>query len=319
MALANRSVERVVMPKSAVLIVGFNRPDLIQKTLAVLVEYQPKKLYFACDGPRSTHPEDAQLVSETRKSVEALPWHCPVETLLQTKNLGLRKNMIAAIDWFFAREPEGIVLEDDCVPGLGFFALMEHILDNYRHEPRVWGATGSNPSGAPVAGNASYGFIRSALVWGWASWADRWALYDRDLTKYGDSGLAGKKRLWKDPFEYHALDWHLRQIARGQFDSSWAYPWGWTVVHEDGLWAVPAENLISNVGFRFDATHTTSATTLSQTLGSLGEIKSPALIKRDIDLQRFIHSKQHRVFKPLWLNYLRNAFRVVRARWRFTK
>lgn len=299
------------MSQHPVLVIGFNRPDLLHQTFRAVSKYRPTKLYFACDGPRLTHPRDGELVAAARKSVEAFPWQCSVEKRFQPQNLGLRKNMIAAIDWFFNCEPEGIVLEDDCVPTLDFFYLMEHILDKYRDEPKVWGATGSNPSKAPVSGNASYGFIRSALVWGWASWADRWAQYDRDLTEYRKSGLAGAKRRWKDPYEYHALDWHLRRILRQQFADTWDYQLSWTVTHHDGLWAVPAQNLVSNVGFRSDATHTNSAGSLDQTVRELGKIQSPRLIERDNALQRHIHCRQHRVLQPLWLNYFRNIYRLI--------
>lgn len=302
------------MAKQGILVIGFNRPDLLHQTLGPIARYGPKKLYFACDGPRLTHPKDNDLVAQSRKSFEAFSWSSAVETRFPTQNLGLRRNMVEAIDWFFRHEPEGIILEDDCVPTVGFFRLMDHILHKYRNDPRVWGATGSNPSGAPVTGSTSYGFIRSAMVWGWASWADRWASYDRNLVEYRGSGLAGKRRLWQDPFEYHALDWHLRQVAAGRLNTSWAYSWSWTVTHNDGLWAVPAQNLVSNVGFRSDATNTYRLGTLDHRAGTIAEIISPAAIERDSKLQHHIHRRQHRVLRPLWLNYLRNIYRASPAR-----
>lgn len=298
------------MGKQAVLVVGFNRPDLLRQNFGAIAEYQPKKLYFACDGPRVTNGTDAQLVSEAKKSVQSFSWQCAVETRFQQHNVGLRRNMVEAIDWFFANEPEGIILEDDCIPSPDFFSLMEHVIEKYRDEPKVWGVTGSNPSGAPVLAGDSYGFIRSAVIWGWASWADRWASYDRNLAEYSRSGLAGQKKRWPDAIEYHAFDWHLRQITQGKLLTSWAYPWSWTVIHNNGLWAIPSKNLVSNVGFRSDATHTSSATRLDQSVGNLGEIQSPSSIERDRELQHHIHTRHDRVLRPLWLNYLRNAYRL---------
>lgn len=303
------------MAKQAVLLVGFNRPDLLHQNFEAIAQYKPKKLYFACDGPRLTHSSDNELVSQARDSIESFSWHCAVETRFQQRNVGLRKNMIEAIDWFFRHEPEGIILEDDCIPTDDFFSLMEHILESYRNEPKVWGATGSNPSGAPIATGYSYGFVRGALVWGWASWANRWKSYDRSLARYEKSGVSGRKKRWEDPFEYYALDWHLRQISRGKLETSWSYPWAWTVHHYDGLWAVPAQNLVSNVGFRPDATYTSSTKKFKQLAGTLGEIQQPATILRDVDLQHHIHRVQQGVLQPLWLNYLRNAYRASPAKW----
>lgn len=53
-------------------------------------------------------------------------------------------------------------------------------------------ATGSNPGGARGGGSATYDFIRSPMIWGWASWVDRWTLHDRNLVAERSSGLAGK-------------------------------------------------------------------------------------------------------------------------------
>lgn len=303
------------MAKQAVLVIGFNRPDLLHQNFSAICEYQPKKLYFACDGPRDTHPDDNGLVAQARRSVEGFTWRCEIEKRFQNKNLGLRANMVEALDWFFENEPEGIVLEDDCLPTPDFFCLMEHILERYADQPRVWGATGSNLAGAWNGGGASYDFIRCPSIWGWASWANRWTLYDRNLVDYRSSGLAGRKRRWRDPYEYHAFDWHLRQILNKQFLTTWSFQWSWTVSNHDGLWAVPARNLVSNAGFDLDATHTRSSGGLDQSTGALGEIRSPASIVRNHKLQHHIHRKQHRVLRPLWLNYIRNAFRWLKRRW----
>jgi hypothetical protein len=42
-----------------------------------------------------------------------------------------------AISWFFEQEPEGIVLEDDCVPHASFFPFCAELLKHYRDENRV--------------------------------------------------------------------------------------------------------------------------------------------------------------------------------------
>lgn len=301
------------MSHKAVLVVAFNRPDLARKTLAAVAKYRPKILYFACDGPRVAHSSDFLLVEETRAVVRTFPWGCEIRTFFQKQNVGLRENMVQAIDWFFENESEGIVLEDDCIPTPDFFIFMEHILDKYRDELRVWGVTGSNSSRAPVAREHSYGFVRFAIVWGWASWANRWKLYDRDLNEYQNSEMAGVKKLWSDEFEYHAIDWHLRQIVQKRLLTTWAFPWGWTVLHNDGLWALPAENLITNEGVRSDATHTRrSRVGLSNPVRPLGRIRSPRKLVRDIELQHHVHRRQHRVLRPLWLNHVRNLYRNMR-------
>lgn len=41
-----------------ILLIGFNRPDIIKKTLQNLREYSLEKLYIAIDGPRTGNVED---------------------------------------------------------------------------------------------------------------------------------------------------------------------------------------------------------------------------------------------------------------------
>ena len=301
------------MSRAAVLIVGFNRPQSLEKVLGAVNRYSPRSVYVSCDGPRATVPGDTALVELSRAVAESFEWNCEVHTKYEDRNLGLRKSMTSSIDWFFENEPEGIILEDDCVPSPDFFDFMEYVLEKYREEKKVWGATGSNPSLAKVPGLASYGFVRTALVWGWCTWADRWADYDRDLSAYRTSGMAGKLSNWPDPYEYHAHDWQLRQIVKGRLKTSWAYPWSWTVVQNDGLWAVPRANLIRNIGFGHEATNTTSIPRVEDGIGSLGRIHSPKQAQRSVDLQRSIHRHHHRVLEPLWLNYWRNSYRIIRT------
>ena len=46
-------------------------------------------------------------------------------------------NYREAIDWFFGQEPEGIVLEDDCLPEQTFFRYCAELLERFREDPRV--------------------------------------------------------------------------------------------------------------------------------------------------------------------------------------
>lgn len=53
------------------------------------------------------------LCDEVRKIITDVDWPCEVKTLFREHNLGCRVAVQTAIDWFFAHENEGIILEDD--------------------------------------------------------------------------------------------------------------------------------------------------------------------------------------------------------------
>ena len=66
----------------------------------------------------------------------------------------------------------------------------------------------------------------------------------------------------------------------GQIDS-WAYPWLFSCWAQNGLTAIPDVNLVSNIGFREDATHTTSDSHLANLqTRSIGKIRHPEFVVR---------------------------------------
>ena len=300
------------MAKQSVLIIGFNRPDLTRQVMDSIRQYQPERLYVACDGPRQNVKGEHRLVRLVQRELQQVDWSCSVTALFQETNLGLRDAVVSAIDWFFTHEEEGIILEDDCVPSPDFFTFMEYILERYREDLRVWGATGSNPHNIGRKDESTFYFVRTALIWGWASWANRWRFYDRDLSIYRRSGWSGRRDKWPNAFLYHALDWHLRRLMNHNQPDSWAYQWAWTVVFHAGLWALPEENLINNVGFRADATHTKKQLKVAQDYGYLRGFRAPEA-QVDWTVQGEVHQRSHRVFRPFFLNLVRDIFRSWRG------
>lgn len=294
--------------KLPVLIVAFNRPELTSRVLDAVVEYSPSKVYLACDGPRKKSKEEDDRVFAVRELMSKTSFACESFTRFEEKNQGLQTGVTNAIDWFFRLEPEGIILEDDCLPGNGFFEFCEMILDRYRNEPRVWGAGGYNPTGISFPGS-SYGFIRFAMIWGWATWADRWANYDRDLMKYREEALTGKFA-WPSRGLYHGLDRHLRQISNGQLET-WDYQWSWSVASNGGLWAMPDRNLVKNMGFGLDSTNTTRPLVPDQELQANSPLRHPEHIAAGLSENLFLR-RNLRVYRPYWLNYLRNGVRQLK-------
>lgn len=300
------------MGSKPVLIVGFNRPDLVRQVVDQVREYRPSTVYLACDGARPELEGEEALVRQVRKELQKIDWPCNVHKKFEGSNLGLRDSMVQAIDWMFRQEPEGIILEDDCVPSRDFFRLMEFILETYRGDARVWGATGSNPLNMTGDPQSTLSFVGTALIWGWATWADRWQRYDRNLEKYNRSGWRRKVSRWQDKYTFHALDWQLNRLSEEQRPHTWDYQWAWSVAYHGGLWGVPHQNLITNIGFGPDATHTKDTPRGNQVIGTLGEIKPPKAPTRNIRFQRELHRKLHRVLRPLPLNRIRDLIRALR-------
>jgi len=122
--------------KSPVLLNIFNRPDTTRRVFEKIREGRPGKLYVAADGPRAGRPGEDALCEETRRIIH-IDWDCEVHFLYRAENLGCKMGMRGTVKWFFKNEEEGIVLEDDCLPGESFFRFCDELLEKYRYDTRI--------------------------------------------------------------------------------------------------------------------------------------------------------------------------------------
>lgn len=166
---------------SPVLFTIFNRPDTTQLVFEKIREFKPSKLYIAADGPRADREGEDALCRETRGVIN-VDWDCEVQYLYRSENLGCKLGMSGAIKWFFENEPEGIVLEDDCLPGEDFFRFCDTLLEKYRDDTRVAHIAGTRMTLNDKFGDATYYFSKYTHIWGWASWRRVWKNYDENLT-----------------------------------------------------------------------------------------------------------------------------------------
>jgi hypothetical protein len=245
--------------KTPVLLLIFNRPNETNQVFNALKIIKPKVLYVAGDGPRADVKGDIENIFKTREILERIDWDCELKTLYRENNLGCKKSVSSAINWFFEDVEEGIILEDDCIPDESFFDYCTDLLDKYRDDKRVMHISGLNflSGSEKLNKNAeSYHFSKYPAVWGWATWKRAWELYDVDIVNWPD---AKKKKLHFN-FCFNKNEISVRQT---QFDTAynkmidtWDYQWVYCVSMNNGLCITPNTNLISNIGFNSNATHT---------------------------------------------------------------
>jgi hypothetical protein len=241
-----------------VLLIAFNRPDCFRELLRALRAAQPRRIYVAIDGPRlpETHPGEIDLVRRNRELVNQIDWPCDLHRRFNESNLGCARAVSTAIDWFFAAEPEGIILEDDCIPAPAFFGYCARMLERYRSEARVLHINGCNMN-APesLAGQQPYSFSHLAIIWGWASWRRAWQYYSLELRETDIPPWPTLRKAGLGRGHAYGFRRKLIELVRGKF-STWDYQWMLHVLHADGLCPTPAGNLIRNIGFGAAATLT---------------------------------------------------------------
>ena len=242
--------------KTPILLLIFNRPDNTKEVFDAIALAKPERLYIAADGPRPDNQGDEILCDETRKIFELIDWPCELFTLLRKENMGARYACTSAIDWFFEQEEEGIILEDDCVPSTDFFRFSTTLLKKYRDDPRIMHIGGTNLQFGNKRGNASYYFSSIPAVWGWASWRRVWKNYDPEMAKF--EKFEEENQMINVFPDKRIADW-VSVMARMIYEKkviAWDYPLAFHIGINNGLCIVPNVNLVSNIGFGNQSTHT---------------------------------------------------------------
>lgn len=244
-----------------VLLIWFNRPDLAARVLERVRLALPPRLYIAVDGARDPerHPKDAELTRRCRELAASIDWPCEVRTRFSGENQGCGRGPSNAISWFFSQEESGIILEDDCLPDPSFFPFCAELLARHAADEEVMHINGNNfapEQPEAIYGPWSYGFARYAQAWGWASWARAWKHFDYDVTGIREADPAIFQVAGIDRFRSEAHRERVLSTLGEHHHDVWDYQWQYSVLKLGGLCISPAVNLISNLGFGDDATHT---------------------------------------------------------------
>ncbi|MCU7551298.1 hypothetical protein OCK74_19405 [Chitinophagaceae bacterium LB-8] len=215
-------------------------------------------MFIAADGPRKNHPEDIEKCANVRKLVlEQINWDCEVKTLFRDENLGCGIGPSDAITWFFEHVEYGIILEDDCLPSQSFFTFCEELLKKYFRDEKVMHISGNNFQFGKKQGDGSYYFSNYINAWGWATWRRAWSLYDFNIKNYTDqTANAVLDRVLSSKVEKKFWKGHFDTVKDGKRKDIWDYQWVYTVWNHNGISIIPNVNLVSNIGFGSDATHT---------------------------------------------------------------
>jgi len=240
---------------TAALFLVFNRPDTTKQVFEAIRKAKPPRLYVAADGPRADNPGEAEKCEEARRIATQVDWDCDVKTLFRDKNLGCRVGVSSAIDWFFENEEEGIILEDDCLPSQSFFWFCEELLEKFRDDLRIQHVGGTNPFDTELNTNQYY-FSKFNRIWGWASWRRAWNNYDVEIKMWPSikKDYYHKRILGEALGSYYEKIWDA--VYKGEINT-WDYQWMLCRLLQ-GLAIIPNVNLISNIGFGEDSTHTNS-------------------------------------------------------------
>ena len=242
-----------------ILLLVFNKEKETNSLFKIIKKIKPPILYIACDGPRENKKEDFLKVQKVKNIFKNINWECDVKTLYRDKNLGCRIAVSSAIEWFFNQVEMGIILEDDCIPSLSFFKFCDQMLIEYKSNKNIFMISGHNRIGTWCNEEKDYFFSNVGCIWGWATWRESWRNFDIEMSNLE---ILNKENFLEKQFNEKSgkIIKTILQDAKNKIDKkkidSWAYPWFYTRVFNNGISLMPSLNLVKNIGFNSpEATH----------------------------------------------------------------
>jgi hypothetical protein len=296
-----------------VALIIFNRPAVTARVFEQIAAARPKTLLVIADGPRADMPGEAEACGAARAIIDRVDWPCTVLKNYSYTNLGVGLRPATGLRWVFEQVEEAIVLEDDCVPHPTFFRYCDELLDRYRDDQRVMHISGDNWNFNPRPQPFSYFFSAYCYSCGWATWRRAFRHYDPEVALWPSlrntpwlMDLLGDREaveFWADKFD--------RVHDAGIKKHGWDWPWLFACWAHRGLSILPSVNLITNIGFGDDATHT-KRTDDDRAFVPVAEmpfpLRHPPHMIRDVEADRLIVDQVGLVRQPTDLfNRVRRA------------
>lgn len=232
----------------------YRRPDHLRDTLASLMrcaEFESSPVIVWGDGPQG--PADEPTVQAARDVAKGILGP-RAEYHFSAAHLGLAQSIIAGVGDAVTRYGRAIVVEDDLELSPSFLSYMNHALEQYADDGKVFQVSGYMFNVPELKGTSEAVFLPLTVSWGWATWKRAWAFFDPAATGWQELGRDVRlRRQFNFGSAYDYATMLERQMA-GLRDS-WAIRWYWTVFKENGLVVFPPESLVRNRGFDGSGSH----------------------------------------------------------------
>lgn len=236
-----------------VLITGFNRPEHLQNLINILFHLNCE-IMISMDVAKPRDSKNLLLNKQCLRVIEKNKEKLS-SVKIASENLGCFRAVTEGITWAFERSESLIIIEDDLEINEKFLEFATWALTKYKNNCGIGSIAGTNLYPGPNDRNMARLSVYTSS-WGWATWRDRWDEYLEDLSEFPKNPFLRnfdfnmtitEKIYWRTIF---------RDVHRGKVDS-WAYRWLYSNFKRQRLTVVPNKNLVVNLGYGKNATHTT--------------------------------------------------------------
>ena len=237
----------------------YNRLNCTKRTLIALQKNElasKSELIIYSDSAKNKN--DLEKVVKVREYIKNIDGFKKIIIRKAKENVGLANSIINGVTKVVNEYGKIIVLEDDLVTSSYFLRFMNEALEAYKDEPKVASIHGYI---FPIKNLPETFFIKGADCWGWATWSNKWSIFEKDGKKLLDNLL--KKNLEREinfngTYNYIKM---LKDQIKGKNDS-WAIRWYVSAFLKNMLTLFPGQSYVQNIGFSSEGTHTKTKTDL---------------------------------------------------------
>jgi len=238
---------------SPIVLFVYNRPEETKRCLEALkknVLAPDSHLIVFSDYSRDDAAENN--VHQVREYLKNTSGFKKITIVERDRNFGLAASIIDGVTQIVNAYGRIIVLEDDLITSPFFLNYMNGALSYYEDRKKVWHINGwADPIDPENLGDT---FLwRTMYCWGWATWANRWQHYEKNVEKTIRSfskseirrlNLNGSVNFWRQ----------IMDNKNGKINS-WAIFWYTTIFKHNGLCLTPSVSFVKNIGFGVTGTN----------------------------------------------------------------
>jgi len=242
--------------ETPVVLITFNRPVETEKTILAIRKVKPKKVYFISDGARANIQNEKNLVKECRDLISLIDWDCDLVKIFSNENLGCMRRIVTGLSEVFNLEEKAIIIEDDCLPTIEFFKFTEWGLKNFENDLDIGMISGSNLICHKDQIELRNGFSNYINIWGWATWRRVWHIHNPYLS-LKEIKLNFKKNVANLSFNWWEIIYWKELFRLTVYSgSTWDFQLQYTFFKQKMISVFPKINLVYNMGFSGNGTHT---------------------------------------------------------------
>lgn len=245
--LPGPTLKRGSMTDVPVVIVFFDRPQMLAKLWERIELARPSTLIGLSDGPKVK--ADLERINQCREIFKPT-WKCEFVPVYLEENVGVDDNVRQGLTKVFSWFEEAIVLEDDCIPDPSFFRYCSELLERYKFDERIFSISGLNQFAGRYdwTEQSDYAFSRFFSSWGWAGWRRNWQScrwHQQDENWPVIESLLASRGLSND-----SIAW-WRKVVRDHWRdlwNAWDFQFCLTGLTLNKLTVFPRQNAVTNIG-----------------------------------------------------------------------